>query len=169
MALFPPGNPSCPAPVNTATSLSLSSPKNQSGWFFQVLNCSHEVKRCLLLEKKAITNLDSILKSKRHHFAYKGPYNQCYGFSSSHVWEWELDHKEDSVLKNWYFWIVGMEKTFESPLDCKKIKPVNPKGNKPWIIIERTEAEALILWSPNVKNWLIGKELDAGKDWRQKE
>ena len=124
-----------------------------------MLNCSHEVKRRLLLEKKAMTNLDSILKSKRHHFAYKGPYNQCYGFSSSHVRVWELDHKEDSVPKNWYFWIVGTEKTLESPLDCKKIKPVNPKGNKPWIIIERTdaEAEALILWSPNAKSQLIGK------------
>ena len=132
-------------------------------------DCTHEIIRRLFLERKAMTNLSSILK--RHHFAYKGPYNQCYGFSSSHVRVWELDHKEDSVPKNWYFWIVGTEKTLESPLDCKKIKPVNPKGNKPWIIIERTdaEAEALILWSPNVKNWLIGKEPDAGKDWRQKE
>ena len=84
---------------------------------------------------------------------------------------WELDHKESRVLKNWCFWTVMLEKTFESPLDCKEIKPGNPKGNQFWILIRRTdaEAEAPILWPPDVKNWLIGKDPDAGKDWRQEE
>ena len=84
---------------------------------------------------------------------------------------WELDHKEGLALKNWCFWTVMLEKIPESPLDCKEIKPVNPKGNQPWIFIGRTdaEAEAPILWSPNVKNWLIWKDPDAGKDWRRKE
>ena len=87
-----------------------------------------------------------------------------------HVWMWTLDHKVSWAPKNWCFWIVVLEKTLESPLDCKEIKPVNPKGNQPWIFIERTdaEAEALILWPPDVKSWLTGKEPDAGNDWRQK-
>ena len=100
-----------------------------------------------------------------HHFADKSLYSQSY----SHVWMWELDHKEGWVLKNWCFQIVVLEKTLESLLDCKKIKPVNPKGNQPWIFIGRTDAEAPILWPPDVKSSLIGKDPDAGKDWRQKE
>ena len=102
---------------------------------------------------------------------YKGPYSQSYGFSSSDVWMWELDHKESWVPKNWCFWIVELEKTLESPLDCKEIKPVNPKGNQSWIFIGRTDAEAEIpvLWPPDEKNWLIWKDPDAGKDWRQEE
>ena len=98
-------------------------------------DCSHEIKRCLLLGRKAMTNLDSILKS-RHYFAKKGLCSQSYGFSCSHVWMWELDHKEIWEPKNWCFWTVVLEKTFESPLDYKKIKPVNPKGNQPWIFTE---------------------------------
>ena len=82
---------------------------------------------------------------------------------------WELYHKESWLPKNWCFWTVVLEKTLESPLDWKKIKPVNPKGNQPWIFIGRTDAEAPILWPPDVKNWFIGKDLDAGKDWRQEE
>ena len=128
-------------------------------------DCSHEVKRRLLLGRKAMTNLDSILKSS-HFFADKSPSSQSYGFFSSHVWMWELDYTESWVLKNWCFWIVALEKTLESSLDCKEIKPVHPKGNQSWIFIERTdaEAEALILWPPDAKNWLIGKDPDAGKD-----
>ena len=99
-------------------------------------DCSHEFKRCLLLGRKAMTNLN------RHHFAGKGPYSQSYGFSSSHVQMWELDHKEGWVLKNWCFQIVVLQKTLESLLDCKEITPVNPKGNQPWIFIGRTDAEA---------------------------
>ena len=92
-------------------------------------------------------------------------------FSSNHVWKWELDHKEGWVLKNWCFWTVVLEKTLVSPLDCKVIQPVNSKGNKSWIFIRRTdaEAEAPILWPPDAKNWLIGKDPGAGKDWRLEE
>ena len=98
-------------------------------------------------------------------------HSQSYGFSSNPVWVWELDHKEDWAPKNWCFWAVLLEKTLESPLDCKEIKPVNPKGNHPWIFIGRTdaEAEAPILWLPDVKSWLFEKDPDAGKDWEQKE
>ena len=92
-------------------------------------DCSHEIKGRLLLGRKAMTNLDSVLKS-RHYFANKGPSSQSYGFSSSHVWMWELEHKESWTLKNWCFWIVVLEKTLESSLDYKEIKPVNPKGNQ---------------------------------------
>ena len=134
-------------------------------------DCSHEIKRRLLLGRKAMTNLESILKSKRHYFANKGPSSQSYGFSSSHVWMWELDYKEIWAPKNWCFWIVVLEKTLESPLDCKKIQPVHPKGDQSWIFIGITDAEAEtpILWPPDAKNWLIGKAPDAGKDWRQEE
>ena len=90
-------------------------------------------------------------------------------FSSSHVWMWELDYKESWAPKNWCFWTVVMENTLKSPLACKEIKPVNPKGNQSWIFIGRTDAEAPILWPPDVKNWLIGKDPDAEKDWRQEE
>ena len=112
-----------------------------------------------------------MLKS-RHYFASKGPYSQGYGFSGNHVWMWELDHnKEGWAPKNWCFWTVVLEKTLESPLDCKVIKPVNPKGNQSWIFIGRTDAEAetSVLWPPDAKNWLTGKDLDARKDWRQEE
>ena len=130
----------------------------------------HEIKRCLLLGRKVMTSLDSILKS-RHYFANKGPSNQSYGFSSSHVWMWELDLKESWVLKNWYIWTVVLEKTLESPLDCKIIQPVHSKGDQSWMFIERTDAEAKapILWAPDGKNWLTGKDPDAEKDWRQEE
>ena len=106
-----------------------------------------------------MTNLDSILKS-RHYFVNKGPSSQGYGFSSSHVWLWELDHKESWAPKNWCFWTVVLEKTLESPLDCK-IQPVHPKGNQSWTSIGRTDAEAEtpILWPPDAKNWLIEKTL----------
>ena len=111
------------------------------------------------------------IKKQRHHFAGKGPSSQSHGFSSSHVWIWQLDHKESWAPKNWCFWTVVLEKTLESPLDCKEIQPVHPKGNQSWILIERTDAEteAPILWLPDVKNWLIWKDPDAGQDWRQKE
>ena len=133
-------------------------------------DCSHEIERCLLLWRKAMTNLDSVLKSKAIT-SNKDPPSQSYGFSSSHVWMWELDHKESWVPKNWCFWAVALQKTLESPLDCKKIKPVKCKGNQPWIFIGKTraEAEAPILWPLDEKSWLIGKDLDPGKDWRQVE
>ena len=133
-------------------------------------DCSHEVKRHLLLGRKALTNLDSIIKRQRHYFANKGPSSQSYGFCSSHVWMWELDHKEGWAPKNWCFRTVAF-KRLVSPLDCKEIRPVNPKGNQSQIFIGRTdaEAEAPILWPPDVKSWLIRKDPDAGKDWRQEE
>ena len=116
-----------------------------------------------------MTNLDSILKSR--DFADKGPYSQTYGFSSSHVWMWEFNHKEGWVLKNWCFLIVVLEKTLESCLDGMEMKGINPKGNQPWIFIERTDAEAAapILWSPDLKSQLMGKDPDAGKGWGQEE
>ena len=108
------------------------------------------------------------IKKQRHHFADKGPYSQSYGFYSSHVWMWELGHEEGWTLK---INNVLLEKTLDSPLDCKEIKPVNPKGNQPWIIIGRTDAEveAPILWPPDAKSQLVGKDLDAGNDWWQEE
>ena len=133
-------------------------------------DCSHEIKRCLLLGRKAMTNLVSILKSRNITL----PTKVCivsYVFSSSHVWMWELDYRESWAPKNWCFWTVVLEKTLENPLDCKEIQPVNPKGNQSWIFIGRTDvgAEAPVLWPPDVKNWLLGKDPDAGKDWRQEE
>ena len=134
-------------------------------------DCSHEIKRHLLLGRKAMINLDSILKKQRYYFTDKDPCSQSYGFSSSRVWMWELDHKEIWAPKNWCFWTVVLEKTLETSLDCKEIQPVHPKGNQSWIFIGRTDAEpeAPILWPPDVKNWVIGKHPDAGKDWRQEE
>ena len=108
-------------------------------------------------------------KKQRHHLTDKGSISQSYCFSSSYVWTWEVDCKEGWALKNWWFWFVVLEKTLESPLDCKEIKLVNLKGNQPWIFIGRTDAEAPILWPPDGKSWLIGKGPDAGKNWRQKE
>ena len=119
-----------------------------------------------------MTNLGSVLKS-RYYFVNKDPYIQSYGFSSSHVWLWELDRKEDWAPKNACFWTVVLEKTLKSSLDCKEIQPVNPEVNQPWIFIRRSdakaEAEAPILWPPDVKNWLIEKDPDAGKNWKQEE
>ena len=129
---------------------------------------SHEIKRYLFLGWKVMTNIDSVLKSRDITLPKKGPYSQSCGFSSSHVWMWELDHKEGWIPKSWCFWTVVLEKTLVSPLDCKEIKPVHPKGNQSWIFIGRTdvEAENPILWPPDEKNWLIRKDPDAGKDWR---
>ena len=110
-------------------------------------------------------------KKQRHYFANKGPSSQGYGFSSGHVWMWELDYKESWAPKNWWFWTVVLEKTLESALDSKEIQLVHPKGNQSWMFLGRTvaEAETPILWPLDTKNWLIGKDLDSGKDWRQKE
>ena len=99
----------------------------------------------------------------------KGPYSQSYALSSDHVWTWELDHKEGWALKNWCFQIAVVEKTFKSPLDSKEIKPVNPKGNQPWIFIRRTDTEAPILWPPDVKSQFIGRDPEGAKDWGQEE
>ena len=111
------------------------------------------------------------IKKQRHYFANKGPSSQSYGFSSRDVWMWELDYKENWEPKNWCFWAVVLKKTLASPLDCKEIQSAHPKGNQSWIFIRRTdgEDEIPILWPPDAKNWLIGKDPDAGEDWRQEE
>ena len=133
-------------------------------------DCSHEIRRHLLLGKKSYDQPRQCIKKQRHHLACKGLYTQCYVFSSSHVHMWDLDHKEGWALKNRCFWTLVLEKTFDSPLDSKGFKPVHPKGAQSWMFIGRTDAEteALILWPPGSKSRLIGKDPDAGKDWRQK-
>ena len=132
---------------------------------------SLEIKRRLFLWRKAMTNLDSILKSRDITLSTKVHLLKGTVFSSSHVWMWELDYKESWMLKNWCFWTVVLEKTLESPLDCKEIQPVHPKGDQSWIIIGRADAEgdAPILWPPDGKNWFIWQDPDAGKDWRQEK
>ena len=135
-------------------------------------DCSHDIKRCLLPGRTVITNLESILKEhikkQRYYFANKGLSSHSYGFPSSHVRMWELDYKESWALKNWCFWTVLLEKTLESPLDRKEIKPVNPKENQSWVFIGSTDAEAetLIFWPLDMKNQLSWKDPDAGKDCR---
>ena len=121
--------------------------------------------------KKSDDQSRQYIKKQRHYFANKGPSSQSYGFSSSHKWMWELDYKESWVLKNWCFWTVVLEKTLKSLLDCKEIQPVHLKGNQSWMFFGRTdvEAETPILWPSDAKNWLIWKDPDAGKDWRQEE
>ena len=137
-------------------------------------DCSHEIKRRLLLGRKVMTNLDSILKS-RHYLANKCPSSQGYGFSSGPVWMRELDCEEGWAPKNWCFWTVVLEKTLESPLDCKEIQPVHSKGDQSWVFFGRcslefhAKAETLILWPPHAKSWLIGKDSDAERDWGQEE
>ena len=152
--------------VETVTGFTFLGSKVTSGG-----DCSHEIKIWLLLGKKVMTNLDSFFQKQRHYFANKGPSRQGYDFSISHVWMWELDCKESWALKNWCFWTVVLEKTLESPLNSKEIQPINPRGNQSWIFIGMTdaEAEAPILWPPDAKNWLIGKDPDGGQDWRREE
>ena len=119
-----------------------------------------------------MTNLDSIFKSRDiNYFANKVPSSQGYGFPSCHVWMWELDCEECWVPKNWRFWTVVLEKTLESPLDSKEIQPVHSEGGQPWDFFGRNDAKAEtpVLWPPQVKCWLIGKDSDPGKDWGQEE
>ena len=136
---------------------------------FIAVNC---LAMCFIFEDITIIYLTCIQISQEADqvvwYSKKGP---KLWFSSSHVWMWESDYKESWVQKNWYFWTVVLEKTPESPLDCKDIQPVHPKGNQSWIFMGRTDAEAEtpILWTPNAKNRFIGKDPDAGKDWRQEE
>ena len=136
----------------------------------QIVTAAMKLKDTCSLEKSYDQPRQHI-KKQRQYFADKDLSSQSYGFSSSHVWMWELDHKESWVLKNWCFLTVVLEKTLESPLDCKEIQPVHPKGNQSWIFTGRTDAEAEtpLFWPPDAKNWLTGKDPDAGKDWRQEE
>ena len=140
--------------------------QNHCRWWLQLWN-----EKTLAPWKKSYAQPRQHIIKQRCYFANKGLSSQSYGFSSSHVWMCEMDHKESSAPKNWCFWTVVMEMTLESPLDCKEIQPVNPKGNQSLLFIGKTdtEAETPILWPPDAKNWLIGKDPDAGKDWRQEE
>ena len=136
------------------------------GWWLQPWN-----EKMLTPWKESYDQPRQHIKKQRHYFPNKGPSSQGYGFSSGHVWMWELDYKESWALKNWCFWTVVLEKTLESPLDCREIQPVHLKGNQSWVFIGRPDAEAEtpILWPPDAKSWLIGKDPAAGRDWGQEE
>ena len=135
------------------------------------VTAARKLKELLAPWKKRNDKPRQHIKKQRHFFANKCPFSQSCGFSSSHVWMWELNYKKSWALKNWCCWTVVLEKTLESPLDCKEIYLVHPKGNQSWIFIGRSDAEveAPILWPPDAKNWLIWKDPDAGKDWRQEK
>ena len=140
--------------------------QNHCRWWLQPWN-----QETLAPWKKSYDQPRQHIKKQRHYFANKGPSSQSYGFSSGNVWMWELDYKESWAPKNWCFWTVVLEETLLSPLDYKEIQTIHPKGNQSWIFIGRTDAESEgpMLWPPDVKNWLTGKDPDAGKDWRQEE
>ena len=130
-------------------------------------DCSHEIKT-LTPWKKSYDQPRQCIKRQRCYFANKRPSSQSSCFSSSHEWMWGLDYKESWAPKNWHLWTVVLEKTLESPLDCMEIKPVNPKRSQSWIFVGRLDAEAEVptLWPPDVRNWHLRKDPDAGKDWR---
>ena len=134
-------------------------------------DCSHEIKRHSALWKDSYDQPRQHIKKQRHYFVNKGPSSQGNGISSSHVWMWELDYKESWAPKNWCFGTVVLEKTLETPSDCKGSQWVHPKGDQSWVFIARTDAEAEIpiLWPPHTKNWLTGKDPDAGRDWGKEE
>ena len=143
--------------------LILGAPKS-----LQMVTAAMKLKM-LALWRESYDQPRHFIKKQRHHFANKGPSSKSYDFSIAFLWQ--LDYKESWVPKNWCFWTVVLEKTLESPLDCKENQPVYPKGNQSWVFIGRTdvEAETLILWPPDAKSWLIWKDPDAGKDWGQEE
>ena len=134
-------------------------------------DCSHKIKRCLLLGRKVMTNVDSILKSRDITLPTKVRLVKAMVFSCGHVWMWELDCEESSVLKNWCFWSVVLEKTLESPMGCKEIQPVHSKGDQSCVFFGRTDAKAEtpIFWPFHVKSWFVGKDPDARRDCGQEE
>ena len=134
--------------------------QNHCRWWLQPWN-----QKTVAPWKKSYDQPRQHVKKQRHYFADTGPSSQTYSFSSSHVWMWQLNYKESSVLKNWCFWTMVLEKTLENPLGGKEIQLVNPQGNQSWTFIGRTgaEAETPILWPPDSKNWLIRKDPDAGR------
>ena len=139
--------------------------QNHCRWWLQPWN-----QKTLTAWKESCDQPRQHIKKQRHYFADTGLSSEGYSFSSSHVWMWELDHKESWVLKNWCFWTVVLDKTLESPLDCKETQPVHPKGDQSWMFFGKSvEAETPILWPPDAKSWLIWKDPDAGKDWGQEE
>ena len=150
----------------TVTDFILGSPKS-----LQLVIAAMKLKDAYFLGRKVMTNLDSILKSRDITLPTKVRLVKAMVFFSGRVRMWELDYKESWALKNWCFWIVVLEKTLESPLDCKEIQPVHPKGDQSWVFIGGTDAEVATptLWPPDAKSWLIWKDPDAGKDWGQKE
>ena len=151
--------------VETVTDFNLGGSK-YSRWWLQPWNW-----KTLTPWKDSYDQPTQRIKKRKHYFANKSPSSQGYGYSSSHIWMWELNYKEIWAPKNWFFWSVVLEKALKSPLDSIEIEPVHPKGNQSWIFIGRTDAEAEtpILWPPDVKNWFILKDPDAGKDWRWEE
>ena len=140
--------------------------QNHCRWWLQPWN-----KKTLTPWKESYHQPRQHIKKQRHYFTNKGPSSQSYDLFCSHVWMLELDSKESWVLKNWWFWTVVLEKNLESPLDCKEIQPVHPKGDQSWVFFGRTDAEAEMPtpWPPDAKSWLILEDLDAGKDWGQEE
>ena len=144
--------------------------QNHYRWWLQPWNLKTLTPWKKSYDQLVIT-FNSILKSRDIILSTKGLSSQGYGFSSSHVWMWELDYKESWAPQNWCFWTVVLEKTLESPLDCKEIQPVHPKRVQSWVFIGRIdiEAETPILWPPDAKSWLIWKDPDAGKDWGQEK
>ena len=152
--------------VETAADFIFLGFQNHCRWWLQPWN-----KKMLTPWKESYDQPRQHIKKQRHYFVNKCLASEGYGFSSSHVWMWELDSKESWVPKNWYFWTVVLVKTLESPLDCREIQPVHLKGGQSWGCIGRTDAEpeAPILWPPHVKSWLIGKDPDAGRGWGQEE
>ena len=137
----------------------------------QMVTAAMKLKDAYSLRRKVMTNLDSIFKSRDITLPAKVHLVKAMVFPSGHVWMWELDCEESRALKNWCFWTVVLGKTLESPLDCKDIQPVHPKGDQSWVFIGRTDSEAQIpiLWLPHVKSWLIGKDPDAGSDLGQEK
>ena len=148
--------------VETVSDFILGAPKS-----VQMVTAAMKLKD-LLLGRKVMTNLDSILKSKDITLTTKVRLVKAMVFSSGHVWMWELDTEESWAPKNWCFWTVVLEKTLESPLDSKEIQPVHLKGDQSWVFLGKTYAEA-VLWPTDVKSWLTGKDPDAGRDWGQEE
>ena len=152
--------------METVSDFILGGLQNHFRWWLQPWN-----SKSLTPWKKSYDQPRQHIKKQRHYFVNKVPSSQGYCFSSIHVWMWELDYKESWALKNWCFWTVVLEESPESPLDCKEIQPVHPKGDQSWVFIGRTDAKAEtpILWPPHGKSWLSGKESDAGRDWGQEE
>ena len=140
--------------------------QNQCRWWLQPWN-----KKTLTPWKKSYVQPRQHIQKQRHYFVNKVLFSKGYGVSSGLVWMWELDYKDSWVLTNWCFWTVILEKTLKSPLDCKEIQPVHPKGDQSWVFLGRTdvEAETPVLWPPDAESWLIWKDADAGRDWGQKE